>query len=39
MSQHYSELFKQEIIAQFESGNTTKSICEKYGVDRSMLFL
>jgi len=39
MSQHYSELFKQEVIAQFESGNTAKSICEKYGIARSTLFL
>lgn len=39
MSHHYSESFKQEIIAQFESGNTAKSICEKYGIARSTLFL
>ena len=39
MSHHYSESFKQEVIAQFESGNTAKSICEKYGIARSTLFL
>lgn len=39
MSHHYSESFKQEVIAQFDSCNTAKFICKKYGIARSTLFL
>ena len=39
MSHHYSESFKQEVIAQFESGNTAKSINEKNKIARSTQYL
>lgn len=39
MAKRYKESFKEEIVKQYQSGNSAVELCAKFGIARSTLFL
>ncbi|MBQ8831059.1 MAG: IS3 family transposase [Oscillospiraceae bacterium] len=39
MAKRYEESFKEEIVKQYQSGNSAVELCAKFGIARSTLFL